>query len=101
VIVGANTAARRELAVAGRAADWLIGCHLPEVFQCAMDDIWAAARGASLDKSLMASDTQNLYYMAVRLPRRQKDLRIISQEKWLKEQLGPEALCAVGLLSRR
>jgi transcriptional regulator of acetoin/glycerol metabolism len=90
VIVGANTAARRELTVAGRAADWLIGRQLPDVFQCTMDDIWAAARGASLDKSLMTSDSQNLYYLAVRLPRRQKDLRIISQEKWIKEQLGPE-----------
>lgn len=92
VIVGANTAARRELSVTGLAAAWLIGRQLPEVFQCTMNDIWAAARGASLDKSLMTSDPQNLYlyYMAVRLPRRQKDLRSISQEKWLKEQLGSE-----------
>lgn len=90
VIVGANTAARRLLTVANCATDSLIGRRLSEVFRCTMDDIWAAARGTSLDKSLMTSDSQNLYYMAVRLPRRQKDLRTVSQEKWLKEPLGTE-----------
>lgn len=90
VIVGANTAARRDLSGGGRSPDWLIGRHLPEVFQCTMDDIWRAARSTILDMSLMTADSQNLYYISVRLPRRQRDLQIISQEKWLPSQLGPE-----------
>lgn len=99
VIVGANTFARREMKTFNGSTDWLIGRQLPEVFQCTMDDIWRAARGANLDKSLMTADSQNLYYVAVRLPQRQKDLRIISQEKWLKEQLGPEDYAALDSLA--
>lgn len=99
VIVGANTAARRVLTIASHAADRLVGHQLSDVFQCTMDDIWAAARGSSLDKSLMTSDSQNLFYMAVRSPRRQKDLQINSQEKWLKEQRGMEEYAPMDTLA--
>lgn len=99
VIVGVNTAARRDLGVTGRPADWLIGRQLPEVFQCTMDDIWRAARGTILDMSLMTVDSESLYYVSVRLPRRPRDLQIISQEKWLPSQLGPEDYASLDALA--
>ncbi|WP_211162961.1 sigma-54-dependent Fis family transcriptional regulator [Aromatoleum diolicum] len=99
VIVGANTTVRRELASAGQPSDWIIGRAVPEVFECTMDDIWRAARGVGSDNSVMTADGQNLYYLSVRLPRRQKDLRVIFQEKWLPSQLGAEDHAALDSLA--
>ncbi len=86
VIVGADSAARRGLTVTGCAADALIGSQLPEVFQCTMDDIWCLTRGASVEKSLMTADSQNLYYVAVRQPIGAKESRIISQDSGIISQ---------------
>lgn len=99
VIVGANTSARRELTGRGLPSDWLIGRTVPEVFETTMDDIWRAARGSGSDTSVMTVDGQNLYYLSVRLPRRQKDLRVVFQEKWHPSQLGAEDHAALDSLA--
>ncbi len=88
IIVEANTSARRDLTGVGRPGDWIIGRSLTEVFECTMDDIWRAAKGTSTDTSVMTADSQNLYYLAVRLPRRQKNLRVVLQERGLTSELG-------------
>lgn len=79
VILGANTAARRELTKLTLPADWLIGLRLTDVFQCQMEAIWKSARGASVDASLLTKDSQNLFYIALRLPRRPRDTRLSLQ----------------------
>lgn len=71
-IVGANTMARRVLPGLGSSGDSIIGRHLTELFICTMDDVWKASRGVVNDTSVMTIDSQDMYYLAVRLPRREK-----------------------------
>lgn len=99
VIVGANTWARRELAGIDPSGGWIIGRGLTDVFECKLDDIWRAARGTGSDHSVMTADGQNLYYLSVRLPRRQKDLRVLIQEKGRSTPLGAEDHAALDSLA--
>ena len=70
VIVGANTAARRELSSAGRSDGWIVGCQLSEVFDCSMEVVWRAALGAADAPTLRIAGSLVSYYLTVRLPRR-------------------------------
>lgn len=103
VVVGANTLARRDLSGIDSLGDWIIGRHLTQLFKCTMDDVWKAARGIIIDTSVMTIDSLNMFYLAVRLPRREKNLRIICSENQLPSDQSshrePEAYPALDSLA--
>jgi sigma-54 dependent transcriptional regulator, acetoin dehydrogenase operon transcriptional activator AcoR len=77
VVVGANTGARQLFASGRHDRDnQPVGRHLTSLFRWSIDEIWRIARSSSYsDRSVITSESNQLFYASIVAPRRKNLLR--------------------------